>query len=237
MKNKSKIRMAILAILGIALIGTSSCKKNKTVKLTPNDGTVKDADGNVYHTAKIGEQVWMLENLKTTKYNDGTPITNVTDNMAWGNLTTGAYCWYNNDDKNKTPYGALYNFYAVKTGKLCPTGWHVPSDAEWKTLETFLGGADIAGGQLKEIGTVHWEAPNSDATNSSGFTALPGGVRTGKNTNGAFNSLNTRGFWWSSTPSSATNAILRVLVYNVADIGVPIDTKSGGTSVRCIKDK
>ena len=126
---------------------------------------------NHWHTGLDGR------NLKTTKYNDGTSIPNVTNDTSWSNLTTGAYCWYNNDVSYKNPYGALYNWYAVNTGKLAPKGWHVPSDAEWTTLITYLGGESIAGGKLKEAGTTHWLSPNTEATNSTGFSALPGGRR------------------------------------------------------------
>jgi uncharacterized protein (TIGR02145 family) len=138
--------------------------------------TVTDIDGNIYHTVTIGTQVWMVENLKTTKYRNGDPIPNVTGN-AWAALTTGAYCWYNNDAATyKATYGALYNWYAVADSRnIAPTGWHVPTDAEWTTLTTFLGGESVAGGKLKETGTNHWTSPNTGATNETGFTALPGG--------------------------------------------------------------
>ena len=122
---------------------------------------VQDIDGNNYLTVTIGTQIWMAENLRTTKYNDGTAIPLVTDNTTWANLTTPAYCWYNNDAKtNGSTYGALYNWYSVNTKKLCPTGWHVPNDTEWTTLTTYLGGTAVAGGKLKETGTAHWYSPN-----------------------------------------------------------------------------
>ncbi|MBI5010148.1 MAG: fibrobacter succinogenes major paralogous domain-containing protein, partial [Bacteroidia bacterium] len=137
---------------------------------------VSDIDGNVYQTVTIGTQVWMKENLKTTKLNDGIALPNVIDNAAWAALTTTGYCWYNNDATTyKSTYGALYNWYAVNTGKLCPIGWHVPSDDEWTLLTTFRGGYSVAGGKLKETGTLHWTSPNTGATNETGFTALPGG--------------------------------------------------------------
>ena len=145
--------------------------------------TVVDIDGNVYHTVTIGTQVWMVENLKTTKYNDGTAIPLVTDSAAWDELTTPGYCWYNNDSATyKNPYGALYNWYAVSTGKLAPTGWHVPTDSEWAVLTTYVGntyygGLDSAGGALKSTDKTYWLSPNTGATNSSGFSALPGGFR------------------------------------------------------------
>jgi len=138
-------------------------------------GTLSDIEGNSYKTIQIGTQVWMAENLKTAKYNDNTSIPLVTIGL-WGD-TNPAYSWYNNDPATKDTYGALYKWYTVATGKLCPTGWHVPSDVEWTTLTTFLGGEGVAGGRMKESGTGHWLTPNSDATNSSGFTALPVGSR------------------------------------------------------------
>ena len=142
---------------------------------------IADADGNTYKIIKIGDQVWTAENLRTTRYNDGTEIPLVTDYTAWTNLTTPSYAWTNNDIGNKSVYGALYNWFVVKTCKLCPSGWHVPTDAEWTILENHLGGISVAGGKMKETGTEHWFAPNTDATNESGFTALPGGWRDGDN--------------------------------------------------------
>jgi len=159
-------------------------------------GTVTDIDGNVYHIITIGTQVWIVENLKTTKFNDGTVIPIVTDNTAWSNLTTPGYCWYNNDAATyKDPYGALYNGYAVHTGKLAPSGWHVPTRTEWTTLINYLGGEGLAGGKIKEADTVHWNSPNAGATNESGFTALPGGSRK----SGTFNYIGQGCYLWSTT--------------------------------------
>jgi len=141
-------------------------------------GQFSDIDGNVYNTITIGTQIWMKENLKTTKYNDGSSIPLVTDNTAWINLSTPGYCWYNNDAATyKSAYGAMYNWYTVNTGKICPPNWHVPTDTQWETLITYLGGKIIAGGKMKETGTAHWTSPNIGATNETGFTALPGGYR------------------------------------------------------------
>jgi uncharacterized protein (TIGR02145 family) len=149
--------------------------------------TLTDVDNNTYKVVKIGTQVWMAENLKTTRYNDGSAIPLVTDNTEWNNLTTPGYSWYNNDSATYAQtYGALYNWYTVETGNLCPTGWHVPSDAEWTTLTDYLGGEAIAGGKLKETGTAHWDSPNTGATDETGFTAFPGGNRT---KNGPFSNL------------------------------------------------
>lgn len=197
-------------------------------------GTITDADNNTYNTVKVGTQCWMRENLKTTKYGDGTTITYITDNSGWISQTTGAYCWYNNDIINKNIYGALYNFYTVVDNrKLCPTGWHVPTDADWSTLTTYLGGEDIAGGKLKEIGTFHWASPNSQATDTSRFLALPGGYRVNS---GAFNYIGTYGIWWSSSESSSTNAWFRSLDYGSSSVTRGSSFKNLGLSVRCVKD-
>jgi len=204
--------------------------------LEPGIGTVTDMDGNVYHTVTIGTQVWMKENLKTTKFSDGTSIPFVTDNSTWGNLTTPGYCWYNNDLANKNIYGALYNWYAVNTGKLCPKGWHVPSDAEWTTLTAFLGGEIVAGGKLKETGNSHWNAfldPEPLTTNEAGFTALPGGLRR---LDGKYNNLGDYVYWWSSTDDDATMAwFLAIRNWLSSTIRSSTD-KENGFSVRCLKD-
>lgn len=160
--------------------------------------TVTDIDGNVYNTVTIGTQVWMVENLKTTRYNDGAAIPNVTE-YTWGNLLTDAYCWYNNDVANKTPFGAIYNWFAAKSSKLCPTDWHVATHEDWTRLVTYLGGMEIAGGKLKEAGTAHWLDQNVGATNESGFTALPGGYRGSGLGDGTFYLLGYYGWYWTST--------------------------------------
>ncbi|MDP3003129.1 MAG: fibrobacter succinogenes major paralogous domain-containing protein [Bacteroidales bacterium] len=196
--------------------------------------TVTDIDGNVYNTVTIGTQVWMKENLKTIKYNDGTAIPLVTDGAAWVALSTPGYCWYNNDAATyKATFGALYNWYTVNTGKLCPSGWHVPSDAELTTLTTYLGGEIVAGGKLKETGTTHWLSPNTGATNESGFTALPGSNRTEI---GTFYSFGYNGNWWSSTVYSTTDAWYRNMNYSYSDVYRNYYPKIHGFSVRCLRD-
>ena len=200
---------------------------------TSNSTTVTDIEGNVYKTVTIGTQVWMAENLKTTKYNDGTTIPNVINNTAWGNLKTPAYCWYSNDAISyKNAYGALYNWYTVNTGKLCPTGWHVPSEAEWTTLTTYLGGESVAGGKMKTV--TDWSSPNTGASNSSGFSALPGGYRLSK---GTFTTNGDYGGWWSSTEPSTTYAWARVLGSIHSDVYRFYNDKEYGSSVRCLKDQ
>jgi len=196
---------------------------------------VNDADGNTYNVVKIGDQVWMAENLRTTRYNDGTAIPLVTDPTDFINLTTPAYCWSNNDIGNKPVYGALYIWYTVKTGKLCPSGWHVPTDAEWTILENHLGGYAVAGGKLKETGTEHWLTPNTDATNESGFNARPGGWRDGMS--GGYLPLGQVSMWWTSQETSPDRPYWRELYYSSGTIF----PKSGGDpsfamSIRCVKD-
>lgn len=193
-------------------------------------GEVSDAEGNTYKTIQIGTQLWMAENLTSTKYNDGSDIQLVTSTDGWKELTTSAYCWYNN---MTVGYGALYNWHAVSSGKLCPAGWHVPGDEEWTTLSTYLGGLTIAGSKLKETGSVHWLSPNSGATNSSGFTALAGGYRY---YNGVYNSLKRYGYWWSSTEGSSANAYARDLCYSYSNLDRITSEKRSGASVRCVKD-
>jgi uncharacterized protein (TIGR02145 family) len=207
-------------------------------------GTVTDIDGNVYNTITIDSQVWLKENLKATKYNDGTAIPNITVNTAWAALTTGAYSDYSNTPANSTTYGRLYNWYAVDNnaatkvasngGKnVCPTSWHVPSDAEWTTLTTFLGGETVAGGKLKETGTTHWLSPNTGATNETGFTALPGALR---DYDGTYSIIGRDGFWWSSTEYANTYALFRNLYYSNANVYVSNLYKPFGFSVRCVRD-
>jgi uncharacterized protein (TIGR02145 family) len=195
---------------------------------------VSDVDGNTYKVVIIGTQVWMAENLKTTKYSDGTPIPLVTDNTAWSNLTTPGYCWYNNDSATiAQTYGALYNWYTVNTGNLCPAGWHVPTDAEWTILITYLGGEDVAGGKLKEAGTAHWSSPNTGATNETGFTALPGGFRSA--VYGDCRSIGQVGGLLSATDNE--DAVGNSWGFYYADTKVYHEGfKRMGTYVRCVKD-
>jgi uncharacterized protein (TIGR02145 family) len=201
--------------------------------------TVPDADGNCYQTVEIGTQTWMAENLKTTKYNDNTAIPLVENNAAWGALTTPGYCWYgNNFTTYGSVYGALYNWYAVETGKLCPTGWHVATDADWTTLINYVGVVG-AGGTLKEAGFDHWNSPNTGATNAIGFTALPGGLRYNDTQDafaGVFRRLHEYGWWWSSTDHNTTAAWGRVMYDDASSIGRYTYDKNYGFSVRCVKN-
>jgi uncharacterized protein (TIGR02145 family) len=201
-------------------------------------GTVTDVDGNIYKTIGIGSQIWMAENLMTTKYRDATPIPNITSSLS------GAYCWYNNDSATyKNTYGALYNWYAVNTGNLCPVGWHVPTYSEWNTLISFEGGCAIAGGYLKETGTAHWVSPNTGATNKSQFSALPGGAFTMV----VFFAIGFEGYWWSASmnpnPVSLRDKgplwfkIVNDHSYITAGAQIGIAANPGDMlSVRCIKN-
>jgi uncharacterized protein (TIGR02145 family) len=225
-------------LLSAILILSSGCKKKNDNTPSPAP-TVTDIDGNVYHTVTIGSQVWMVENLKTTRYSNGVLIPLVLAPADWVVLATPGYCWYNNDATNKNPYGALYNWYAVASGILAPVGWHVPSDAEWTKLTDFLGGESGAGGKLKSTGTIEaatglWFDPNRDATNSTGFSALPGGYRF--IADGSFKALGVNGFWWSSTPFDASNSWYRFMGYISSDVGKTSYNNTFGFSVRCVKD-
>ncbi len=195
---------------------------------------VKDVEGNFYHFATIGSQVWMTENLRTTRFRDSTAIPLVDNSTTWSNQIKSGYCWYNDDaDANKNRYGALYNWYAASSGKLCPTGWHVPSDAEWTTLSTFLGGEPVAGGKLKELGVINWKVPNALATNLSGFTALPGGYRTNA---GIYSNIGNYGNWWSTTPSLTNVAYYRYMYYGNGAITKSFISLKYGLSIRCLKN-
>jgi uncharacterized protein (TIGR02145 family) len=207
-------------------------------------GSVSDINGNVYKTIQIGTQTWMAENLKVTKYSDGTDIPNVTDNTAWEGLSSGAYCLNINQDAAdlKRIYGLLYNWYAVNDSrKLCPTGWLVPSDAEWTTLTDYLGGLNAAASKLWETGNNHWllPNPNTGATNESGFTALPGGRREGSC---SFYEVGSGySYWWTSTETEINSHYygwFRQLIYinDFYSIAVWYENEHSGMSVRCLKD-
>ena len=209
--------------------------------------TVTDADMNVYRTVKIGTQIWMAESLRTTKYNDGTAIPNIGANTAWSGLVTPGYCWYNNDAANKSTYSALYNWYAVNSGKLCPTGWHVPTDAEWTELTDYLAGmgygyqgtgSNIAKSMAETSGwnssaTAGNVGNDPSSNNNSLFAALPGGNRIG---DGAFNKMGSYSLFWSSTEQDAGSAFFRSLYYGSGKVDRAPVFKGNGLSVRCIKD-
>ena len=232
---------------------TSECFEtyinNRWRQIWCNCGTTVIYNGVIYNTIQIGDQCWFKENLRTTKYNDGTSITNVTDPSTWTSTTSGAYCCYDNNTSNCDTYGALYNWYAVETGKLCPSGWHVPSDAEWYTLTNYLSANSQywCGSNSNYIAkslasTTSWISStntcavgnNLSANNSTGFSALPGGYRG--SSGGSFTNLGNSGYWWSSTENDGTTAWYRNLRYNNANVNLNNDSKRNGFSVRCLRD-
>lgn len=251
------MRYSLIALCG-AMFLFSACKKDKddpqpTPTPPPSGNTVTDADGNSYPTVTIGSQVWMAKNLRTTKYRDGSAIPNITSHTGWGALTTGAYANYDNDAGHAATYGRLYNWHAANDARgLCPQGWHVPSDAEWKTLETSLGmpadqldhtylyrgGAQNVGGKLKST-TNHWFQPNEGATNESGFTALPGGIRFHEYEPGdptSFVGMGDIALWWTATASDTEEAWHRTIGFEETGIYRDPENKRDGYCVRCVRD-
>jgi uncharacterized protein (TIGR02145 family) len=215
--------------------------------------SVTDIDGNVYQTVQIGTQVWTVENLRVTKYNDGTSIPHVTDSATWSNLTTPGYCFYNNstDIAYQCKWGALYNWYAVNTGKLAPTGWHVPTDSEWEVMQSYLvmhdynydGTTDTANNKIAMAlaAKTDWRSytkagcPGNNLTqnNSSGFSALPGGCRE---PDGSFDNIGSGGLWWSATESDASSAWGRYLHCDYDYLYRYYYYKGCGFSVRLVRD-
>ena len=217
----------------------------RCIKSNAPQATVTDVDGNFYHTVTVAGQEWMLENLKTTRYNDGTPIARVEGVTEWRNMDEPAYCWYNNDISHKEPYGALYNGHATGNAKnICPDGWRVASDGDWKALERFLGmtpeqfeGTGLRGNdegaKLKEAGTARWKSPNVGATNEVGLTIIPGGRR---DSSGKFYDMGTGSTIWTSSVVSASCAYYRHFATNVTTIGRnPEGDRKFGLAVRCIR--
>ncbi|MCX6280034.1 MAG: fibrobacter succinogenes major paralogous domain-containing protein [Bacteroidetes bacterium] len=232
MIKKSIVLIFSITILGLLIILSSSCKKNKDDSNTPMSGKVTDIDGNIYTTVTICSKVWMVENLKTTKFNDGQVIPLVTDSLVWSKLTSQGCCWYKNDiNTNKQTYGALYNWYTVNSRKLAPKGWHVPSIIEWDQMLSCIGDS-ASGDKLKETGTIHWQSPNAGATNEYGFTALPAGARS----DGYFSGLGTITYFWSSSGNLPVNAWYVMLLSNYESTNLSICPLQSGFSVRCVKD-
>lgn len=250
MKKNLRIWIYSLLVMGAFSMLFNGCKKSDDSSdqtVTDIDDNI-DIDGNVYTTITIGTQVWMVENLKTTKYRNGDPIQNVTDNSAWATLTKGAQCNYNNSEANGAKYGKLYNWHAVNDNrKLAPTGWHIPSDAEWTTLNNYLAAnPGVSGSVVKAIAAkTDWissteaNTVGNDLTknNISGFTALPGGIRGLDGPSGTFGWLNTNCWFWSSSASDVLFANARGMSNttksNLQNGGF---FKTDGLSVRCIKD-
>jgi uncharacterized protein (TIGR02145 family) len=216
---------------GNQLSFTTTVTKSNPIIFNPDltYNLVSDIDGNSYKTIQIGTQIWMAENLKSTKYSDGSIISNIIDDESWNTIVTGAYCWFNNDISNKDVYGVLYNWYAVSTGKLCPAGWHIPGHTEWLYMISHIGGVSVGGGRMKEAGSSHWLSPNTGATNESGFTALPGGIRT---VSGYFQGIGSTGRWWKSTEGDVIE-----VSYDSGEVKIDAGcVYRRGLSVRCLKD-
>jgi uncharacterized protein (TIGR02145 family) len=197
---------------------------------------ITDIDGNSYQIVEIGNQVWMAENLKVTHYNNGDTIATELDDSAWITTTEGAYAIYDNDPANAEIYGNLYNWYAVNDDRgICPADYHVPSDEEFLSLSNYLGGDDIAGGKMKEIGIEHWNSPNTGATNESGFTGLPAGLRGSE---GGYQRMGQGVYFWSSSESNiSTNAWYHVLYYNHSLVWRMEYDQLSGYSIRCLADE
>jgi len=220
------LKLFTLILFSVGLTGLNAQDK----------ASVTDIDGNVYQTVSIGTQVWMKENLKVTRYCNGDIITSTNPaTLDISGESAPKYQWaYNGDEGNVAVYGRLYTWYAATDLRnVCPSGWHLPTDTEWTTLTTFLGGFKVAGGKLKETGTSHWETPNYAATNSTNFTALPGGCCDTYDTYGG---IYHSGYWWSSTESTSSNAYYRLMYYAWGSTSRYAADKANGFSVRCIKD-
>ncbi len=250
----------MLIISGLILLISCSCRKENNIVIEPINfnpsisyGNLTDQDGNTYKTLTLGTQNWMAENLRTTKYRNGDAITFISDNAEWIKLTSGAFCYFNNQNIYKNTYGCLYNAYAVTDSRnIAPLGWHVPTTVDWDTLLAYLGGSKLASVKLKESGTIHWKPPiNHQAgvdlmineaigTNETGFTALPGGQR---DRDGNYLDDGLYAYWWTVTEFPGTNGWY---IGNNIYIAIPNnwpDMTSGynlqkqiGISVRCLKD-
>ncbi len=227
--------------LGAVVLPNNTLCTAQTISVTGCFGETSINYNNVtYDLIEINGQCWFQENLATTQYRDGSNIPTVTTNSAWTALTTPAYCWYNND--NASTYGALYNWFAVNTGNLCPTGWHVATDCDWMYLENsqaLSSNDQIASGWRGSIGgnfrNPAWSSPNIGANNNSQFSALPGGYRMGSSP-GNFTAATNFGFWWTSSNNNNNTAWSRGLAYNELGINRDIIIKKSGFSVRCVKD-
>ncbi len=200
-------------------------------------GTLTDIDGNIYRTVKIGEQIWMAENLKVTHLNNGTPIPYQPDNMSWCNTSSLAYCWYANNSGNyEDPYGAHYNWFAADNENICPSGWHVPTVDEFNILRDSYGGRETSGGKMKETGTRHWRSPNTGATNESGFTALPGGARSSFSEGMFMGIYNFCEIWTASQSSDSERVYAVYMNYYETYSAITSAFKNDGHNIRCMKD-
>jgi len=237
--NSIRIRLKdkfVISILILLIFLMPFCKNENEY--------IKDIDGNVYKTVVIGKYKWMAENLRTTTFNNGTEIPLVKGNSNWSGLSSAGYCWYDDNKSNANIYGALYNWYAVTTGNLCPRGWRVPSDEEWKYLEGYVDSLYKIGDQIwNKSGLRGYDAGtrlkaasgwklSGNGTDNFGFSALPAGERL----NSFNNSGGSCGFWWSCTEVSSSDAWYRCMIYGFDYISRDIHPKKMGFSVRCIKD-
>jgi uncharacterized protein (TIGR02145 family) len=221
----------IMILITVVSILFASCKKQTDEPLT-----ISDIDGNVYHSVIVGNQEWMVENLKVTHFNDGTVIPLVEDQKIWNSLpsiSSPGYCYYDNNMSNEKTYGCLYNYYSINTGKLAPKGWHVANNNDWSGLMDYLGGLDIAGGKIKSTGTTYWKTPNDGATNVSGLSVLPAGYRDSEKFTGLGETTSI-----ASADLYDENMVIAISTYsyqkrsNYGGGGL-----SFGLSVRCVKDK
>jgi uncharacterized protein (TIGR02145 family) len=222
------------AVITAPLFSQSTCELDGLHGPPPSlCGDPVTFDGYSYATVEIGDQCWFSENLRSDQYRDGQAIPGNLDDATWSTTEAGAQAYYLNEAVNLSEYGRLYNWYAVDDARgLCPSGWHVPSDAEYTTLTDFLGGTSVAGGKMKESGTAHWNSPNTGATNSSGFTGLGSGIRS---SSGGFTNLLFGGFFWSSSPSGGY-AWFRILDASSADVSRYTNSQRDGFAVRCVGD-
>ncbi len=245
----SQARSILVLMIFIFICNTQFCFSKQIEKKSPGDTiptTVKDVEGHVYHTIKIGNQVWLQENLRTKKYRNGKSISKNITKAQWTADKTGACSVYDNDSIKENAFGLLYNWYAVANpAGLCPTGWHVAKDSEWNQMVKYLDDyadtteqkrvqSEVAGGQLKEIGITHWASPNTGATGTANFLGFAGGNKSG---DGKCNDVGAYGYWWTATSSSAAEAYGRLLSYFNGNIDRFKTSKNLGFSVRCIMNK
>ncbi len=249
MKNRTCIYSTIIIALFLFLV--SGCKKDDVSPINQTNGrtsavfnpnltygTMTDQDGNVYKTIHINGQTWMAENLRTTKYRNGDAIPRILDNTAWASLTTGAYCNYKNTENIDTiaTYGRLYNWYTISDSRnLAPEGWHVATNTDWELLTLLLGGENVAGYKFKEIGNTHWYGSNENATNESGLTILPSGLRDPSI--GTFCCIGAKGIYWSSTQADDSYAWDKPFIMQTNECVHFSNHMNYGFAVRCVKDK
>ena len=254
--NTNKILIAFVLVVVSILFYTSCSKDEETITPPPNQTTNNNDinitfdtgagvtfDGYTYSSIVLGNgQEWLAENLRTTIYCNGDPIPNVTDGTQWSNLTTGAWAHTNNDSQYENPYGKIYNWYAAADVRnICPCGWRLPTDSDWQFLFEYLdpagspifGSINIAGGKMKSTGTQYWLSPNTDATNESGFSGLPGGIRLNY---GAFSNNLESGSWWSAREYNNNTSYYWYLRFNNGSANISNNSKNMGYSVRCIKN-